>query len=240
VGEVNAMACRVAIANRTEPLAPTQSVGTQMAALLRRHAVSYRAIRLPKGAIVYHAGDLDRTIYLLEDGTIKVAASTYCGRSCLLDIYQAPSFFGEVSSDVAGRTDIAVARTAVQLRKIPHGDFTTALEREGLMATFVAYLSAKIWEYQQLITEFVTSSAEERLASTLLRLGRKLGRREAGWLCVGERLSCQELAEIVGTTRSRVGFFLGRFRERELLSDGPGSTFKVRERGLVDYLNERF
>jgi CRP-like cAMP-binding protein len=138
---------------------------------------------------------------------------------------------------MAERMDMAIARTPVSLRKIPVSDFMEMLRKQDLTATFVAYLATRGAEREQIITDFVTCSAEERLAAALLRIGRRLGRPESGELCMFEPLSCQELSEMVGTTRSRIGYFLGRFRERRLLVQVSKSHFRILESRLTHYLN---
>ena len=221
----------------TNSSAESEEFETRLLTFVRTLALNYRLSRIRRGGTIYSAGDCDNKIYFLEEGSLKISVSTYAGRSCLLDIHRAPALFGEAACAMAERMDMAVARTAVSLRKIPVSDFMEMLRRQDLTATFVAYLAARGAEHQQIITDFVTCSAEERLASALLRIGRRLGRPESGALCMIEPLSCQELSEMVGTTRSRVGYFLGRFRERRLLVQDSKSHFRILESRLTHYLN---
>jgi len=211
----------------------------RLIALLRKHRLRYRAIRLKPGVGIYNAGDSDRTMYFLEDGTVKISIPTAAGRSCLLEFHRAPMFFGEIAGINGERADMAVSRTTVLLRKIPGDAFAEMLKAEDLVQAFAGYLAARLSEHQQIITDFATCSAEERLAATLLRLGRKLGHTESGVLCVHDRLSCQELAEMVGTTRSRVGYFLGRFRQLDFVFEDSRRCLRIREDRLEEYLKER-
>jgi CRP/FNR family transcriptional regulator, cyclic AMP receptor protein len=235
-----------AISNGTTPrFAPRVAapkpgaVEDQLVALVRKYSLRYRAIRLKRGVGIYNAGDSDRTMYFLEEGMVRISIPTAAGRSCLLEIHRSPMFFGEIAGVNGERADMAVARTSVLLRKIPGEAFFEMLKAEDLVQTFAVYLSARLSEYQQIITDFVTCSAEERLAATLLRLGRKLGHTESGELCLRERLSCQELSEMVGTTRSRVGYFLGRFRQQHFVAEDSRRHLRIREDRLKEYLSER-
>lgn len=215
-----------------------QEIEDRLIELVRRQAHRFRAIRLDKGGGVYSAGDRDTTIYYLEEGTVKISVPTSAGRSCLLDFHRAPMIFGEIPGMNGERADMAVARTPVLLRKIPKSDFMEMMRNDDLLLTFTIYLGRRISEYQQVVTEFATCSAEARLAATLIRLGRKLGYMQSGELCLDEPLSCQDLSEMVGTTRSRVGYFLARFRALNFLSDDPHCRLRIREKRLTAYLDE--
>lgn len=216
-----------------------EAIEARLISFVYKAAQRYRGVRFKKGSVIYSAGERDRAIYCLEEGTVRISISTFAGRSCLLYIHRAPMFFGEVSRANGERADMAVARTDVLVRKIPGAAFAEMLKEEDAAHVFATFLAARLAEHQQIITDFVTYSAEERLAAVLLRIGRRLGRMEAGELCFQEPISCQELSEMVGTTRSRIGYFLGRLRERDILSVGAACRFKIRERLLTEYLCER-
>jgi len=89
-------------------------------------------------------------------------------------------------------------------------------KRSKISNSFVSYLLSSIKKYQDHVAELLTSPAEQRLARVLLRLAH-LGRR--GPAVVGlSKLSDQVLAEMVGTTRSRINAFMNRFRKRGFIS----------------------
>ena len=87
--------------------------------------------------------------------------------------------------------------------------------KNKISTSFVSYLLSSIRKYQDHIAELLTSSAEQRLARVLLRLAH-LDRRGPSAATLPP-LSHVVLAEMVGTTRSRVNVFMNRFRERRLI-----------------------
>jgi hypothetical protein len=88
-----------------------------------------------------------------------------------------------------------------------------------------------------MISDLVTAESEYRLAAVVLQLGRKLGTRHGELLLIGERITQEELAGMVGTTRSRIGFFLKRFRAAGLVRRPKHGFLIVHEGRLMDYLN---
>jgi hypothetical protein len=83
---------------------------------------------------------------------------------------------------------------------------------------------------------FTTENSEQRLAETLLQLGRTLGSNGSSSICIEPKISQEDLADMVGTTRSRIGAFLKRFRELGLISLNDRRCLIIREDKLSDYI----
>jgi hypothetical protein len=98
------------------------------------------------------------------------------------------------------------------VRRIPVAAFLAMLDEHDLLGDYVCYLAERIAEQQDVITDFATLPSENRLAAVLLLLGRTIGVRMpgAGEVRLADRINYQELADMVGTTRSRVGRFVQR------------------------------
>ncbi|MEM7157019.1 MAG: helix-turn-helix domain-containing protein [Myxococcota bacterium] len=116
----------------------------------------------------------------------------------------------------------------------------TELADTGLLPELVKYLAAQIIQQEEIITEFVTTCSEERLALLLLRLAKRSVGRDGSRLILEERISCQDLAQMVGTTRSRIGLFLKRFRELDLVRSGKTFFLSIDAPRLRQYLDEHF
>ena len=110
------------------------------------------------------------------------------------------------------------------------------LDHAGVREEFVRYLAQRLVEQQRLITHFVTDDSEHRLAAVLLYLARKIGQQEGEWLVIDARITQEEFAAMVGTTRSRVGLFLNRFHDIQAVQRLPGGTFRVHEQRLEAYI----
>jgi CRP/FNR family transcriptional regulator, cyclic AMP receptor protein len=135
------------------------------------------------------------------------------GREATIAILSAADFFGE--GCLAGqplRMGSATAMTDCELMRIEKKAMQSALHRErALSDIFVAYLLARNIRYEEDLVDQLFNSSEKRLARILLLLARfgKNGKPEK----VIPKISQETLAEMVGTTRSRVCFFMNRFRK---------------------------
>ena len=85
----------------------------------------------------------------------------------------------------------------------------------------------------------MTANSEQRLAATLLQLARKLGKRNLRSLKIENHISHQELSDMVGTTRTRIGQFMQRFCEMGLIERSTGRALIIKEHPLAEYLETR-
>jgi CRP/FNR family cyclic AMP-dependent transcriptional regulator len=193
-------------------------------------------IRIPRGGHVFNSGDRDDDVYMIETGQVKTVTFSRDGKQCLLSIYAPGDVFGELCQASSGRLETATAMRPTILRRIQSGRFRAALADQDLLEAFLAYLALRVSEQQQIITNLVTMDSERRLAAVLLTLADKIGKRHSTGTRIEQRITQEELSDMVGTTRSRVGYFLKRFAEAGLVSRHPGAFLVVDESGLADYL----
>src|SRR4051794_9910404 len=123
------------------------------------------------------------------------------------------------------------------LRVIPRSEFLESVFQHKLINESLQYFAAKLQEQHQIVSYFVTADSEGRLAAALLRLARKLGKPEGGRLMIDEQITQEDLAEIVGTTRSRVGYFLKRFRAAGLIERPSRAAIVINETRLDKYVH---
>jgi CRP/FNR family transcriptional regulator, cyclic AMP receptor protein len=194
-------------------------------------------LNVASGKIIYARDRLDDAIYLVERGQVKVSQITESGKSCLLGIYVAGNVFGETSVVGAGRSaEMAVAMRPTVLRKMSSVRFWARLREGGLFEDFARHLAMRVLEQQLVITELATLSSEYRLATTLVRLSCTSEGHGPHNRQIKEPISCQELSEMVGTTRSRIGYFLKKFRELGLIATTPLYFLLINEDALIDYV----
>ncbi len=198
-----------------------------------------RLVKVKKNDYVYTCGERDSMIYSLESGQVKEMLISPEGKECLIAIHAAGDIFGELSlcgQDL--RFETTVAMQDCTIRRIPSAAFMRQLERASLLNSLVQYLALRIADQQEVITTLLTVNSEQRLAKTLLRLARKIGLDDARGKRLTHRLHHTELAEMVGTTRSRIGFFLKRFRELGLVDLGSDHSLLIIERKLAQYIEQ--
>ncbi len=194
-------------------------------------------LKLEKRANAYTCGDCDAKVYLIERGRIKTLVLSQTGRECILAVYVAGDFFGELCLAGGSRLETATAMERTILRQMPCAEFLLRLTHDKLMEDLAKYLATSVVEQQRTIAYLLTADSEHRLAAILLRLARKLGKHELHSLRVEQRISHQELSEMVGTTRPRITEFMQRFRRLGLIETTPESFLVVKENQLAGYLN---
>jgi CRP/FNR family transcriptional regulator, cyclic AMP receptor protein len=163
--------------------------------------------------IIYCQGDSANTILYLEEGGVKLSVVSEAGKEAVVAVLGAGDFFGE--GCLAGqsiRMGTATALTSCALLAIEKKDMLHILhERQEFSDLFISFmLTRNIRAEEDLINQFFYSS-EKRLARTLLLLAR-YGKEDVAHQVL-PKLSQETLAEIVGTTRPRVNFFLNKFRK---------------------------
>jgi CRP-like cAMP-binding protein len=221
----------------TEHIPRIDQIKLQIRELLRKDTLNSRMLKLTRHDHVYTSGQRDEAVYLVESGMVKILLLSPEGKECLIDIRTTGEIFGELS--LCGQTvrlDTAVAMEDAAVKQISSRIFLSVLRRESLLEGLVQYLAFRVADQQRIITSLLTANSEQRLAMTLLRLARKLGRKYPQSMRIEQRISHSELGKMVGTTRTRIGVFLKRFREFGLISLTPERHLIVKESRISWYL----
>ena len=167
----------------------------------------------PKKQTIFAQGDPADAVFYLQTGKVRLTVVSKDGKEATIGILSDGSFFGEGS--LAGqplRMGSATAMTDCAVLRIEKKAMVDTLHREQTLSDFfVAYLLTRNMRYEEDLVDQLFNSSEKRLARVLLMLAHfgKEGIPES----VIPKLSQQTLAEMVGTTRSRVSFFMNRFRK---------------------------
>jgi CRP/FNR family transcriptional regulator, cyclic AMP receptor protein len=170
-------------------------------------------VSFTKGQTIYSLNEAADTLFVIQEGTVKLSVKPPAGKEAILDILSDGDFIGKDS--VAGqssRTASASAMTDCRLLRITKKAMLLALTRHVKLANlFLAYVLARNIRYQQDLVDLHCSSSEERLARVLLLLAHFDG--HGGPETTVPKMKHETLAEMVGTTRSRISFFMNRFKE---------------------------
>lgn len=206
--------------------------------LTHRPLIGTRIV-LTKNDYAYSCGDTDRNIYFLESGRLKTVTFSLGGKECLLRICCPGEIFGEQGVCGTMRAESTIAMQNSVIRRMPYSRFLSTIKEQGLIGDFVAYLSHRLSEQQKAITNLTTVDSEQRLAAVLLDLADKLGNGDVFHPRIEQRLTHEELARMVGTTRSRIGLFLKNFRGNGLIEISRTSLLIIHRQRVVEYLNGR-
>jgi len=163
---------------------------------------------------IYKQGTPAYTLFYIQEGGVRLSTRTKQQAAAVTAILGVGDFFGELC--LVGyplRMSTAVALAASSIRTIQKKKMLQMLRKKNKASNaLVAYLLSSVQKYKDHVAELLTSSAEQRLARVLLRLAHL--HKEGPAVVEVPLLSHQVLAEMVGTTRSRVNFFMNRFRKR--------------------------
>ena len=173
-----------------------------------RTVVDYRAAET-----IYSQGEPSDNVLFIQHGNVKLSVLSASGREAVVGVLGVGEFFGEGA--LAGqpiRLATAAAMTASRIRVVPKRQMIRLLHQQHELADrFIAHMLARNIRLEEDLVDQLFNASEKRLARTLLllaRYGKPDGQRR-----VLPKISQEVLAEMVGTTRSRVNFFMNKFRK---------------------------
>jgi len=172
-----------------------------------------RMLEFDKKQAIFTQGDSANAVFYLQKGRVKLTVVSPRGKEATIGMLAAGDFFGEgCIADQPLRMATASAMTDCTVIRIEKKTMMQVLHRQHTFSDlFVAYLVSRNIRFEADLVDQLFNSSEKRLARILLLLARfgKEGKPEA----LVPKISQETLAEMVGTTRSRVSFFMNRFRK---------------------------
>ena len=185
---------------------------------LARPATGKKIQTFEKGQEIFAQGEVADSVFYIQKGKVKVTVLSEHGKEAVVGILAPGQFFGEGCLDGAKlRTSATHAMEECVLTLLTKDTMIAALNAEPkFSAFFVAYLLARITRVEDDLIDQLFNSSERRLARLLLLLA-NFG-KEGGAQRVPITLSQATLAEMIGTTRSRVSFFMNKFRKKGFVS----------------------
>jgi CRP/FNR family transcriptional regulator, cyclic AMP receptor protein len=175
-------------------------------------------LEVPKDQIVFAQGDVADTVFYIQKGRVKVVVISEQGKEAIVGIFGPDQFFGEGCMN--GHSVRIATTTAMEDCLI------TAITKTAMLATlqaqpkfsemFMAYLLTRNSRIEEDLIDQLFNSSEKRLARLLLLLA-NFG-KEGSPQPITPNISQETLAEMIGTTRSRVSFFMNKFRKLGFIS----------------------
>ena len=176
---------------------------------------------------IFAQGDPTDGLFFIQTGKVRLSVVSEAGKEATLGILSEGDFFGE--GGLAGqlqRMSSAIAMTDCVLLHIERKAMMQAMSQEPKLSTmFLKYLLKRNIRYQDDLVDQLFNSSEKRLARVLLLMA-QFGKEGVSEMSV-PRLSQETLAEMVGTTRSRVSFFMNRFRKLGFIKYDVGDNLHV-------------
>ena len=209
-------------ARRKKPsLEPRPRAGFDVEAYLDSAGGKRQVVQYRRGAVVYAQGAPGADVRYVQKGTIKLSVLSSTGKEAVVAMLTAGDFFGEGA--LAGQPVRMGTATAVALSHvlIIEKDAMVRLlhEEPAFSDRFICYMLARNIRIEADLVDHLFNSSEKRLARTLLLLSRYGETHPSRTL---PKISQETLAEMIGATRSRVNFFMNKFRKLGLIEYNGG------------------
>src|SRR6202451_552494 len=186
-----------------------------------------KIVAFPKKKTIFVQGESSDAVFYIQKGKVRLTVVSQIGKEATIGILNEGDFFGEgCLTGQPLRLCSATAMTDCSVMKIDKKSMVEVLHREHTFSDmFVAYLLTRNIRYEEDFVNQLFNSSEKRLARILLLLAQfgKDGKPET----VIAKISQETLSEMIGTTRSRVSFFMNRFRKLGFIDYDGGSGLQV-------------
>jgi CRP/FNR family transcriptional regulator, cyclic AMP receptor protein len=187
-------------------------------AFLARAGTGKTIERYAKNQKIFSQGDTADTVFFIQEGKVKLTVLSELGKEAVVGIFAEGQFFGEACLEGAEiRTSTSQAMEECLITSISKPAMLGTLNAEPKFSEFfITYLLSRNSRIEDDLIDQLFNSSERRLARLLLLLA-DFG-QEGGAAPVAVTLSQETLAEMIGTTRSRVSFFMNKFRKKGFIS----------------------
>lgn len=202
------------VKSRHSELAKTAKMVFAPAVFLAGAGSGRTITHLKKGQKVFGQGDNADAVFYVQKGKIKLSVISKRGKEATIALLGDGNFLGEesIAAILLKRVATATALTPSTILRIERSEMVRVLHEEQLFSEiFVSYLLARNARVQEDLVDQLFNSSEKRLARALLLLA-QFGKEGAPETVI-PRISQETLADMIGTTRSRVNFFMNRFRK---------------------------
>jgi len=180
---------------------------------LKQTGIGRSAVELKKNEVLFSQGDEADAVFYLQKGTVKLTVVSPRGKEATISLLAAGDFVGEqcVAAGEILRTTTATAIVRTTAMRIEKMEMIRVLHEEHAFSdVFVSFLLERNARIQEDLVDQLFNSSEKRLARILLLLAH-FGKDKPETII--PKISQEVLAEMIGTTRSRVNFFMNRFRK---------------------------
>ncbi len=174
------------------------------------------------GERVYTTGDPAERLFVVAEGKIKLLQHAPNGRSVLLDILTSGEFFGNLATlGVSRYPDTAQSQTQACVLSIRSEEFRQVLdEHPELALKTMAIMAERLQSANQRVLQLSSMPVDQRIAFTLLELGKKHGRKQEARLLIDVPLSRDDLAEMTGATTETVSRVMSQLHSRGIIETG--------------------
>jgi CRP/FNR family cyclic AMP-dependent transcriptional regulator len=214
-------------------LAALKKSAFDLRAFLDTAGLSRKIVKFPKSETIYSQGDAARGVNYIQEGAVRLSVVNESGKEAVIAVLAPGDFFGEgclASQTLCMATATAILPTSILF--IEKKEMLRVLHAEHeLSDTFISHMLARNIRIEADLVDQLFNSSEKRLARALLLLAR-YGKDDQihGVL---PKISQETLAEMIGTTRPRVNFFMNKFKKLGLIKYNGGLQINTSLLGVV-------
>jgi CRP/FNR family transcriptional regulator, cyclic AMP receptor protein len=199
---------------------------------MTRLAETVQIAEIRRRQVIYLPGDPGRTVYFVNGGRVKISKVTRDGKELTL-AYRGPGeLFGEIALVEGGpREEMAEAMENALLTEMERGDFERLIQTQPLLGLRLArLLTQRRRDIENKIENLVFKDVNSKLAELLIRLAAEFGVDDARGTLVALKITHQEMANLIGSTRETVSLTLSQFKRKGLIrTDGRKVIIADRE-----------
>jgi CRP/FNR family transcriptional regulator, cyclic AMP receptor protein len=202
------------VKSRRSKLAKAAKAVFAPAVFLAKTGAGRTIAHMKKGQKVFGQGEAADAVFYIQKGKIRLSVISKRGKEAIIGLLGDGNFLGEesIAAVLLKRVATATALTPSTILRIERVEMVRVLHEEQLFSeVFVSYLLARNARVQEDLVDQLFNSSEKRLARALLLLA-QFGKEGAPETVI-PKISQETLADMIGTTRSRVSFFMNRFRK---------------------------
>ena len=223
--------------NKVTPAPPGPPVDPYVSALLAKITEGKRVLTLPKDEMIFAQGDNADAIYFIESGRVKISVVSSGGKEGVLGLLGPHNFFGEGSlvGQILRLHSVTVVEPASLFQVEKRSMLRALRDHQDLAEKFTAVLLSRTMDLQEDLCDQLFNDSEKRLARVLIKIAGMDDLNPSDARIAS--MSHETLAEMVGTTRSRVTHFMNKFRKMGLIEYKGHLTVKA-ERLTEAVLND--
>ena len=189
----------------------------------RKFERAYTERRYPQGATIFSKGDTADSLYIVQEGNVRILSLSDEGTETIVHILKQGEVFGELLLSEEKRALTAVAGTDARVAVLPKRSLVELLSSiPALSHNFIRFLSRRLVSVERHFVEFGHTWSYHRLARTLLQLCADHGKETPKGTVIPLRLTHEDLANMIGTTRETVTTQMNRFRRMGLVKREDG------------------
>jgi CRP/FNR family transcriptional regulator, cyclic AMP receptor protein len=193
-------------------------------AFLSSAGIARKIVEYRRSEVIFTQGDPCESVLYIQRGGVKLSVRSKAGREAVVAMLEPGDFFGEgclAGQSIRMGSATAIMRSTILL--VDKGQMVHMLHnQQALSDRFIAHLLMRKIRIEADLSDQLFNSSEKRLARTLLLLAR-YGKPDTPVTAI-PRISQETLAEMIGTTRSRVNFFMRKFQRLGFIDDTDGLT----------------